>query len=100
MEVSPALKQRFSDWIDARTAIGVAKYGEPLRTDNGRDAEKDGFEELLDFCQYQEQSRQELKARVAELEQAIREYGRGVVLAIDGTLLRQYNDNATGGGWT
>ena len=59
-EVGPSLKQRFSDWIDKRTAKGVHKYGEPLTTENGRGAENDMIEELLDFCQYQEQSRAEL----------------------------------------
>ena len=58
--VAPSLKQRFGDWIDARTAQGIETYGQPLTTDNGRDAERDAFQELLDFCQYQEQSRQEL----------------------------------------
>ena len=61
--VAPSLKQRFSDWIDARTAQGVETYGQPLQTDNGRDAERDAFQELLDFCQYQEQDRMELLAK-------------------------------------
>ena len=33
--VAPSLKQRFADWIDARTAQGIETYGGPLTTDNG-----------------------------------------------------------------
>ena len=69
--VAPSLKQRFGDWIDARTAQGIETYGGPLTTDNGRDAERDMLEELLDFCQYQEQSRLELLAENARLRQRI-----------------------------
>ena len=64
--VAPSLKQRFADWIDARTAQGIETYGGPLTTDNGRDSERDMLEELLDFCQYQEQSRMELLAELAK----------------------------------
>ena len=69
--VAPSLKQRFADWIDARTAQGIETYGGPLTTDNGRDAERDMLEELLDFCQYQEQSRLELLADNARLRARI-----------------------------
>ena len=56
--VAPSLKQRFGDWIDVRTAQGIETYGGPLTTDNGRDARTGyAFEEILDFCQYQEQDR-------------------------------------------
>lgn len=72
-DVAPSLKQRFSDWIDQRTLLGTVKYGQPLQTDNGRNAEQDAFEELLDFCQYQEQSRLELKAEVVRLREEIAE---------------------------
>ena len=65
------MKQRFGDWIDARTAQGIETYGGPLTTDNGRDARKDAFEEILDFCQYQEQSRLELLADNARLRARI-----------------------------
>ena len=69
--VAPSLKQRFGDWIDARTAQGIETYGGPLTTDNGRDARKDAFEEILDFCQYQEQDRMELIAENARLRARI-----------------------------
>ena len=71
LAVAPSLKQRFSDWIDARTAQGIETYGGPLQTDNGRDAERDAFQELLDFCQYQEQSRQEILAANAVLRERV-----------------------------
>ena len=60
--VAPSLKQRFSDWIDERTALGVTKYGTPLMTFNGRDSGQDMVEEILDFCQYQQQHIMELEA--------------------------------------
>ena len=70
--VAEPLKQRFADWIDQRTEKGVATYGHPLSTFNGRDATRDSFEELLDFCQYQHQRVMELEALVAQLKQEIR----------------------------
>ena len=70
-EVAPELKQRFSDWVDQRTEKGVATYGEPLMTHNGRDAERDMTEELLDFCQYQQQHIMELKDQADYLERAL-----------------------------
>ena len=76
--VAPSLKQRFADWIDARTAQGIETYGGPLTTDNGRAAERDMMEELLDFCQYQEQSRLELLAENAQLRATYRR-GAGTV---------------------
>ena len=60
--VAPELKQRFiCDWIDLRTGKGIATYGTPLKTHNGRDAKKDMTEELLDFSQYQQQYIMELE---------------------------------------
>jgi hypothetical protein len=67
-DVAPSLKTRFSDWIDYRTKEGISTYGTPLQTHNGRDAGHDMIEELLDFCQYQEQSRLEALAQIAYLE--------------------------------
>ena len=73
-EVAPELKQRFSDWVDQRTEKGVATYGEPLMTHNGRDAERDMTEELLDFCQYQQQHIMEAKDSITKLTWANREF--------------------------
>ena len=53
--VAGPLKQAFADWIDQRTGKGVKTYGRPLETHNGRNAARDAMEELLDFCQYQQQ---------------------------------------------
>jgi len=71
--VAPSLKQRFNDWIDARTTEGIETYGTPLQTFNGRDSALDAFQEILDFSQYQEQSRMEALARIRQLEEAIKE---------------------------
>ena len=63
--VAPQLKARFNDWIDKRTAKGIETYGGPLMTHDGRNAKRDATEELLDFCQYQQQ-------RIMELEDEVR----------------------------
>ena len=69
--VSDSLKERFGEWVDQRTAKGISTYGEPLYTNNGRSAEQDSFEELIDFCQYQEQSRMELKEKINGLQKEV-----------------------------
>ena len=71
IEVADQVKARFCHYIDERTAIGVEKYGEPLRTFNGRDAVRDFTEELVDALQYQEQDRQQLIAENQELKERI-----------------------------
>jgi hypothetical protein len=38
--------------LEIRAAAGVAKYGVPLRTFNGRDAREDARQELLDALMY------------------------------------------------
>ena len=70
--VAGALKERFSSWIDKRTAKGIAKYGEPLSTFNDRSALLDMVEELLDFAQYQQQLIMEMEANKVFLEKALR----------------------------
>ena len=62
-DVAPALKARFSRWVDSRTSEGIGTYGRPLQTFNGRDVVMDMMEEILDFCQYQQQRIMELEAR-------------------------------------
>ena len=53
--VEPELVKWFANRIAQRTALGIEKYGEPLRTHNGRSAKRDKTEELLDALQYQYQ---------------------------------------------
>ena len=48
VEITPLVK----DDLDARTAVGKATYGEPLKAHNGRDALVDAYQEALDLCQY------------------------------------------------
>ena len=38
--------------LTQRMGRGLAKYGKPLQTKNGRDALWDALEEALDLCQY------------------------------------------------
>lgn len=48
--------------LQARSAQGAKKYGEPLRADNGRDALMDAYQEALDLVQYLRQLIEERKA--------------------------------------
>lgn len=45
--------------LEARVRKGTAEYGEPLRTNNGRDALWDAYEEALDLAMYLRQAWQE-----------------------------------------
>lgn len=42
--------------LEARILIGIAKYGEPLTTNNGRDSMLDAYQEALDMCVYLKQA--------------------------------------------
>ena len=52
--------------LEARTALGVATYGEPLRAENGRDARIDALQEVEDLLQYAAQIRLENEADLEE----------------------------------
>jgi hypothetical protein len=54
------------DDIQARKAVGVDRYGTGLQTFNGRDADRDLYEELLDALMYQKQ-RQIERAQLVEV---------------------------------
>jgi hypothetical protein len=45
--------------LRARSAYGVKKYGTVLRTNNGRDALMDAYQEALDLVQYLRQAIEE-----------------------------------------
>jgi hypothetical protein len=49
--------------LEARSAQGALKYGEPLRAFNGRDALADAYQESLDQTQYLRQEIEERRAR-------------------------------------
>lgn len=49
--------------LEARAKVGVLKYGEPLRPQNGRDALVDAYHEALDLVMY---LRQEIEERAME----------------------------------
>jgi|LGVE01.1.fsa_nt_gb hypothetical protein len=42
--------------LQARTAVGVVKYGTPLQSHNGRDCLTDAYQEALDLAQYLKQA--------------------------------------------
>jgi hypothetical protein len=64
-------------WLDEREAKGLATYGKPLMTFNGRDVQRDLREELLDALVY-EQKRQMERAALVELLQRARDIIWGV----------------------
>lgn len=41
--------------IEARTQVGIERYGTPLQPFNGRDALRDAYEEALDLATYLKQ---------------------------------------------
>jgi hypothetical protein len=48
----PHIADLLIERINGRKAMGVAKYGTPLQSHNGRDALTDALEEALDLCHY------------------------------------------------
>lgn len=55
--------------LEQRTARGIATYGRPLETFNGRDALRDALDEALDLSQHLKQAimeRDELRSRVPQ----------------------------------
>ena len=47
--------------LDKRAEIGLKKYGERLKPNNGRDALQDAYEEALDLANYLRQAIEERK---------------------------------------
>lgn len=63
--------QAAKDLLDRRAAVGLARYGQPLTTGNGRDFERDADEEIGDFLLYYVGMRIEQRARLALLPEAL-----------------------------
>lgn len=56
-----------------RRRIGIARYGVPVRPDNGRDALVDAYQEALDLCVYLRQAiEQRDRAELARREESAR----------------------------
>lgn len=49
---STPVVDQLQDYLDARKALGIERYGVPLQAHNGRDALVDAFEEAVDLCVY------------------------------------------------
>jgi len=49
--------------IEARNKLGIARYGTPLRSFNGRNATIDQYQEILDALQYGRQDKEERDER-------------------------------------
>lgn len=52
---NPAIQSLVMADIEARTKVGIERYGTPLQAHNGRDALRDLYEELLDAANYTRQ---------------------------------------------
>jgi len=50
--IHPIAHQAVKADLDARLALGIERYGQPLRPLNGRNALRDAYEEALDLCVY------------------------------------------------
>lgn len=73
--------------IQKRKELGTAKYGVPLRANNGRDALKDAYEEALDLAQYLRQAMEELAAYRSTPTRAV--YDEATCRAIADTYYRE-----------
>lgn len=60
---SQSVAEYLKQLIDERTRLGIAKYGTPLMTHNGRDALMDALQEALDLNQYLAQALLEARDR-------------------------------------
>lgn len=63
--------------LEDRLAVGVKRYGQPLRAFNGRDAAQDAFEEVLDLSVYLAQMRIEMQELRETLSQVLITYQWG-----------------------
>lgn len=70
---SPQLGEAICADIEARLRFGLAKYGHPLETHNGRDALMDAYQEALDCLNYLEQHRIEAVEAYDTTNQATRD---------------------------
>lgn len=56
---NPLLSKQIVDDIQSRLHLGIKRYGQPLRANNGRNAKQDLYEELTDAMVYALQIREE-----------------------------------------
>lgn len=68
--------------IQARKRVGIERYGTPLQPHNGRDVDRDLYEELLDATMYQ-------RSRMVERD-TIRRKLHELAIAVDQGLPQKY----------
>ena len=71
--------------LEDRLAVGIKRYGQPLRAFNGRDPSQDAFEEVLDLSVYLAQMREEMKAMREVIAEVLMVHAMGGTL--DGDLI-------------
>jgi hypothetical protein len=49
---APIAHRMVQEDLEARLAIGIKRYGQPLQPFNGRDSLRDAYEEILDLAVY------------------------------------------------
>lgn len=78
--------------VRARSEFGIAKYGQPLRTGDGRDTTADAGQELADFLQYAHKFRLQ-NPSLAEVDRFLR-VNRPLVLVVM-QIMREIRDLGT-----
>lgn len=74
--------------IRARKALGIARYGKPLRANNGRDPLVDAYQEALDLCVYLRQEIAERDAGARLLDAIVDRCARAAPSGLDPNVLR------------
>lgn len=71
--------------VEARRQLGISRYAKALQACNGRDALRDGYDEILDFLVYAIQFMQEANSgecwRPASLDGMTQAYAAGLTAA-------------------
>jgi len=84
--VLPELIQDLQD----RAEVGIAKYGTPLKTDNGRYAMMDFYQEYLDGAMYLKQHLMERDGTFRHFEDMVRDWANARGLIYGTTVEKQY----------
>jgi hypothetical protein len=84
VSVTEPFRARFVEEGAERDMLGLERYGTALRTDNGRDAARDAWEEWYDLGKYLEQMRIEHADAQAEIERLTTKIG-ALTIQLDDT---------------
>lgn len=68
-DVTPIARELFAELLGDQVAKGLATYGTPLQTFNGRNAVLDALHECIDLFQYLVQARIEHEQRARRIDE-------------------------------